>query len=102
MYMFNDVHQDFRYVLRGLSSSPGFAAMAILSLALGIGANTAIFSLIKAIVLRTLSGADTIVSNSGESNTYPARHTVLVSPRVWPHRHNACSRKKRAQLTSSR
>src|SRR5690348_8039369 len=45
---------DVRYALRGFRSTPGFALVAIVSLALGIGANTAIFTLIDAVVLKSL------------------------------------------------
>ncbi|MEP6733269.1 MAG: ABC transporter permease, partial [bacterium] len=50
----DSLRADFRYAVRGLRATPVFTTVAILSLAIGIGANTAIFSLINAVMLKSL------------------------------------------------
>src|SRR5829696_8938395 len=95
--LLDDLRHDIRYTRRMLRSNPGFAAIAILILAVGIGATTAIFSVVNATLLRPLPfrEPDRLMSlflrmpvqyGSGEIDmvwSYPKYATLLQTQRVF-------------------
>jgi predicted permease len=87
--IFETLWQDLRYGLRLLRLNPGFAAAAILSLALGIGANTAIFQLLDAVRIRTLPVNNPqelrqikIDKPNGRSGSFTTRYPAITNA-IW-------------------
>jgi len=74
--------RDFRYALRMLQRSPGFTAVAVLTLILGIGANTAIFSVINSVLLRPLPYHDpgSLVMVWETNSQHPKPHNTVSPP----------------------
>jgi len=86
--------EDLRYGLRMLRKAPGFAAVAVISLAVGIGANTAIFGVVKAVLLKPLpfTDPDRLVTLWASNPQNPGDDTMPVAPadfEDWQHRTHA-------------
>src|SRR5215471_20969071 len=77
-----EVIRDLQYGLRVLRKSPGFTIVAVLSLALGVGANTAIFSIVNAVLLRSLpfSHPERLVKIVASNRAVGARDIGLSVP----------------------
>jgi putative ABC transport system permease protein len=77
--------QDFRYALRQLRKSPGFTLVAVLTLALGIGANTTIFSVMNATILKPLSflDPDRLVLVWQTFGKAPDNYNIVSAPNYW-------------------
>src|SRR4029079_5754302 len=84
----DEIRRDLRHALRAFAKKPGFAAVVILTLGLGIGATTAVFSVVNAVVLRPLKAPPaewrvrSLTISNGRGTEMPSASTL----RVWTDR----------------
>ena len=89
--MIDKLRQDLRYAIRTWRRRPGFAIVALMTLALGIGANTALFSIVNAVLLRPLpyAHADRLVTLWGRTPSNP--QSLISYPEFDAFRHDSSS-----------
>ena len=82
---FENLWRDIRFAVRSLLKAPGFTVVAILVIAVGIGANTAVFSVIDAVLLKPLTYPDpqslVHLMNTGDGGSFPGANVPKFN--IW-------------------
>lgn len=92
--LIENANQDLRYAIRRLRKNPGFALFAVFVMTLGVGANTAVFSVVNAVLLKPLAYPDAgriVTLSANWSGDAESKHIALPDFRDWQHQSTAFS-----------